>query len=679
MLGGDVTFSVRQEHIHQLPKIKSDVTIIHKLTKDADFIVPDSREGWVELLRRFLSAYLVTGKGFSYSTILIRSYGEKINGFGGTASGPQILIDGLENITKVLKNREGKKLRSIDILDIGNIIGSIVVAGNVRRTAELALGDADDILFLRAKRWDLGNIPNWRAMSNNTIAADSYDYTSPEFWKGYNGDGEPYGLFNLELSQNYGRLIDGPMNKCKLYPQPKDNCEGTNPCCFSINSYVEVIRRTDLGYEHIDIKKVKSNDLIWIDNERGWGKTTRGYFNTGKLPVYELNMIYQNTVVYFKVTGNHKFETDENQLITVDELIERQKLMLPCNIRWGERATINPTCEKLSNNYAQITTIYLVGEEETGCIDIENHHRFWANNVISGNSEISLASGESCNLSELFLNNISSLEELIDCAKLLYKTQKAICAMNYLHDKTTKIVHKNMRLGIGITGICQSFDKLKWLDSCYKALRKFDKEWSKERGWNESIKLTTTKPSGTLSLLGGSTPGVHPGFDKYYIRRVRMSSLDKLVEICKNLGYHTEYARTFDGANDHKTIIVEFPCSCEDAIIATQMTAIQQLELVKKIQTDWADNAVSVTVYYRLNELDGIKKWLQENYKTSLKCVSFLLHSDHNFAQVPYESIPKDKYLELMTKVKPFTLNTLKDTGGSIDMEECAGGACPVK
>lgn len=524
MLGGGVTFSVRREHVHQLPKIKSDVVILHKLTKDADFIVPDSREGWVELLRRFLSAYLITGKGFTYSTILIRGYGEKINGFGGTASGPQILIDGLENIAKVLKNREGKKLRSIDVLDIGNIIGSIVVAGNVRRTAELALGDADDILFLRAKRWDLGNIPNWRAMSNNTIAADSYDYTSPEFWKGYNGDGEPYGLFNLELSQNYGRLIDGPMNKCKLYPQPKDNCEGTNPC-----------------------------------------------------------------------------------------------------------------------------------------------------------SEISLASGESCNLSELFLNNISSLEELIDCAKLLYKTQKAICAMNYLHDKTTKIVHKNMRLGIGITGICQSFDKLKWLDSCYKALRKFDKEWSKERGWNESIKLTTTKPSGTLSLLGGSTPGVHPGFDKYYIRRVRMSSLDKLVEICKSLGYHTEYARTFDGANDHKTIIVEFPCSCEDAIIATEMSAIQQLELVKKIQTDWADNAVSVTVYYRLNELDGIKKWLQENYKTSLKCVSFLLHSDHNFAQAPYESVSKDKYIELMSKVKPLNLSTMKDTGGSIDMEECAGGACPVK
>lgn len=75
------------------------------------------------------------------------------------------------------------------------------------------------MLFLRAKRWDLGNIPNHRAMSNNTIYADNYNYTSDEFWQGYNGNGEALGLFNLNLAQTQGRLGDYRI----------DNAEGVNP------------------------------------------------------------------------------------------------------------------------------------------------------------------------------------------------------------------------------------------------------------------------------------------------------------------------------------------------------------------------------------------------------------------------------------------------------------------
>jgi len=220
MLGGGVGFSVKREDVHELPKVKKGVVIAHKLTKDADYIVPDSREGWVMLLKNILNSYFVTGKSFSYSTILVRGAGETIAGFGGTASGPRILIEGVEKISKVILNREGKKLRSIDVLDIANIIGSVVVAGNVRRSAEIAVGDPDDFHFLRAKRWDLGNIPNWRAMSNNTISADSYEQISNTVWDGFEGNGEPYGLFNLPLAKKYGRLGD----------ERKDDCEGVNPC-----------------------------------------------------------------------------------------------------------------------------------------------------------------------------------------------------------------------------------------------------------------------------------------------------------------------------------------------------------------------------------------------------------------------------------------------------------------
>ena len=219
LLGGGVGYSVEREYIYQLPTVKRGVTITHEQSKDADFITPDSREGWVKTLEEVLRSFFETGKSFTYSTILVRGKGEPIKGFGGVASGGGELVKGIELITQVLRKREGKKLRSIDVLDICNIIGSIVVSGNVRRSAQIAVGNSDDILFLRAKRWDLGNIPNYRSMSNNTISADTYDYLLDEFWQGYHGNGEPYGLFNRRLSQTFGRLGEVIQDNC-LVPNP---------------------------------------------------------------------------------------------------------------------------------------------------------------------------------------------------------------------------------------------------------------------------------------------------------------------------------------------------------------------------------------------------------------------------------------------------------------------------
>lgn len=512
MLGGGTGFSVKREDIHELPRVKKGVNVTHELTKDADFIVPDSRQGWIGILRKTIAAFYFKGKSFTYSTYLVRGAGEPIKGFGGTASGPRVLVDGIANIVKIFQSREGKKLRSIDVLDICNIIGSIVVSGNVRRSAQIAIGDPDDYLFLRAKRWDLGNIPNWRSMSNNSIYADDYDQISNMIWEGYLGNGEPYGFINLPLSQKTGRLSE----------YVKDNCEGYNPC----------------------------------------------------------------------------------------------------------------------------------GEQ-------------------------SLADGEGCNLSEVFLKNIKSKEDLIDCVKLLYKGQKAIYNLPSLYEKTEKVVSKNMRLGIGVGGVCQALDKLDWLDDCYKALRKLDKSWSNKWGLPESIKLTTVKPSGTVSLLAGSTPGVHPSFDEYYIRRVRMSTTDPLIQICKDSGYRVEYVKNFDGTENHDTSIVEFPCFSKNSVLAKDMTAVKQLELVKKLQTVWSDNSVSCTVYYKKEELSEIKNWLKENYKDSIKTVSFLLHKDHGFVQSPYQSITIDEYQEAIKSLKQLSKQDLGTA--SLDGLECEAGVCPVK
>ena len=147
---------------------------------------------------------------------------------------------------------------------------------------------------------------------------------------------------------------------------------------------------------------------------------------------------------------------------------------------------------------AKLINIKAISKKQTVYdFTVKKNYNFVVNGVVVHNcAEVSLSSYECCNLSELYLNNITSKEEMIRCALLLYKTQKAIAAMPFIHEETNKIVHKNMRLGLGITGICQSMDKLDWLDDCYKALRAFDVEWSAKNNWPRSIKLTVVKPSG---------------------------------------------------------------------------------------------------------------------------------------------------------------------------------------
>lgn len=521
MLGSGVGYNIQKVNVEKLPPVNLDFKCpVRADVADADFIVPDSREGWVALLGKTLKAAFLAHKSgkqtFTYSTQLIRSKGAPIKGFGGTASGPEDLVWGIGKIGEILEKRAGRKLRPVDCLDIMNIIGAVVVAGNVRRSAQIAIGDPDDVEYLLAKRWDLGNIPSWRAMSNNSVVCHDIGDLHEFFWDGYEGKGEPYGLINLKLSRKIGRLGETE------YPDP--DVQGYNPC-----------------------------------------------------------------------------------------------------------------------------------------------------------AEQSLADGETCCLAEIYLPNITSKEEMLDVAKLLYRVNKHSLALPFHLKITEEIVHKNMRMGIGVTGFLQATEEQKsWLKDVYKDLREFDKKYSKEHGFPTSIKLTTVKPSGTLSLLPGVTPGCHPAYARYMIRRIRISANHPLVQTCRDHGYPVEFQQNFDGSEDHSTVVVSFPFRHPDhAVLAKDMTAIQQLETVKWLQENWSDNSVSCTVYYRKEELPEIRKYLKKNYKNNHKSLSFLLHNEHGFKQAPLEEITKEQYDELVAKTSLITSIDSLDIG--LDDSECASGACPIR
>lgn len=519
MLGSGVGYSIKKEHVYKLPKVVRKKVIIERLDdKQADFIIPDTREGWVKFLGKVLKAHFYSGTGFTYSTQLIRGKGESIAGFGGTASGAAILVEGINDIIGVLGNRRGQQIRPIDALDVMNIIGSIVVAGNIRRSAQIAIGDQDDLEFLKAKRWDLGKVPNWRAMSNNSI--DCYDAKSlpQEFWDTYE-QGEPYGMVNLNLSRKVGRLGETE------YPDP--DVEGYNPC-----------------------------------------------------------------------------------------------------------------------------------------------------------AEQSLVPYETCCLAEIYLSNINSYKELARVAIMLYKVCKHSLALKCHHPETEAIVNSNMRMGIGITGVLMASDKqLSWLDKCYELLRAFDKKYSSENGFPESIKLTTVKPSGTLSLLAGVTSGVHPATaGEYYIRRIRISADSPLIEVCKSHGYYYEPLENIDGSLDRGTYVVEFPCKYpKGTISANDMTVFEQLEVVKFMQSHWSDNSVSVSAYYNAEDIPEIKKYIEDNFNDNFKSLSFMLkRGASGFKQLPFEDITKEQYDYMKGLTKPITSIDINED----DLEElgaCGIGGCPIK
>ena len=515
MLGGGVGMSVEHKYVSKMPKVKRGVTVVHKNTKDADFIVPDSREGWCELTRRVLEAYFVTGKSFSYSTVCLRGYGEQIKGFGGKASGAIPLIEFVDKLAAILLCREGKALRPIDAADVLCAIGEMVVSGNVRRSALIIIGDAHDKEYLRAKRWDLGPIPNQRTSANWSVACEDIEDLHPLYWKTYEA-GEAFGLINVKNIQKFGRM--GEVRK--------DTAVGVNPC-----------------------------------------------------------------------------------------------------------------------------------------------------------GEATLEAFEPCNLQDIDLPNLDSEEEFVEAAELMQRWGKRITMENYHIPQVDEVIKRNRRIGTSITGCLQStLFTPDVLDRVYAALRAEDESYSKFLGVNQSIRNTTIKPSGTKSKMDDvDGEGIHAGWSRYMIQRVRISTNDALIPELRAAGHYMEPVLKMDGTMDHGTMVVDFykhtdpslPCADEG------FDTWKQLDVLKMAQKHWSDQAVSVTVYYKRDEISKIKEWLSDNYKY-LKTISFLCHSDHGFKQAPKEAITQEQYEKAVSKLKPINIEEV-GVGEDLQGTECDGGACPIK
>jgi len=489
------------------------ITIKKPIEDHFTFQIPDSREGWVESLKLVIEAYFLGKRIPEFDFSLIRPAGQPIRGFGGIASGPAPLRDMLIDIQKILEARIGQPIKSIDILDIMNLIGKCVVAGNVRRSAEIALGEATDLEFIRCKQ-DEEKLYSHRWASNNSIfAIKGLDYSFIVDQIAVNG--EP-GIFWLDNAKAYSRMGDKPDHKDK-------KVAGVNPC----------------------------------------------------------------------------------------------------------------------------------GEQ-------------------------SLESFELCCLVETFPSRHESYEEYQDTLKSAYLYAKSVTLVNTHWQETNAVMLKNRRMGISQTGIIEAFVKhgrrtiLDWCDKGYKYIRELDEDYSDWLCIPKSIKITTVKPSGTVSLLPGVTPGIHYPHSEYYIRRIRISKNSDLIEPIKNAGYYIE-----EDSYSPNTIVVEFPVHEQLFERSKDDVSIwEQAENAADYQRYWSDNQVSITITFKQNEANQIKHVL-ECFEDKLKSVSFLPIKEHGYKQAPYESITKEKFEEMVSKLKPLDLDKTKDR--AIGSKFCDSESCEIK
>jgi adenosylcobalamin-dependent ribonucleoside-triphosphate reductase len=482
------------------------------------YMIPDTREGWVESLRLLLESYFHGLPHIEFDYNQIRPAGAVIKGFGGVSSGHEPLKEVHDEIRNVLDDNSGEPITVTTIVDIMNLIGKCVVAGNVRRTAEIVFGDPYDDEYLDLKNYKVNpDREEYGWTSNNSIFAElGMDYT--DVCKRINDNGEP-GFAWLENMRKYSRMQNGGDDK-------DHRVAGGNPCL-----------------------------------------------------------------------------------------------------------------------------------------------------------EQSLESYELCCLVETFPSNHEDLEDYKRTLKYAYLYAKTVTLGKTHWPDTNRVMLRNRRIGCSVSGVAQFITKhgmeelRTWLESGYNTIQDWDKQYSDWLAVPKSIKTTSVKPSGTVSLLVGATPGMHYPESRFYIRRMRLSKHSELLEPLRKANYKLEPAF---GSED-TTMVVEVPVDVGEGIrTAAELSIWEQFSLAAFLQRHWADNQVSCTATFdpetEADELPHVLNYFQ--YR--LKGISLLpRHELGAYKQMPYEAITEEEYNKQIKKLGKLSFGVIKHEEAEVDVF-CNNDVCEI-
>jgi ribonucleoside-triphosphate reductase (thioredoxin) len=527
--------------------------------------VEDTREGWVELISCLIDSYLEEGSlPVTYDVSAVRTYGAEIKGFGGVASGPEPLIQGFNGIKEILDKRDGQLLTSTDIVSIMGVIGKIVVAGNVRRSALLALGSPEDNEYVTLKNWD--NSP----VGMGIKAPEELEQVSLEDYEAYNS-------FNTSWDDK--SLI------AKKY--------ASEPWSWKFGGYLwasnnSLYAKSGMDYTpYVDsIAQNGEPGFFWLDTARSYGRLKDGIKNDDML-VKGLN---------------------------------------PC-------------------------------------------------------AEIQLESYETCNLNENYPANHKDYWDFQRTLKFSYLFSKAVTLLATNWEDTNSVINRNRRIGCSVSGIQEAFVKfgrqefLNWLDQAYVYLDYLDKKYSDWLGVPRSIRKTTVKPSGTVSLLAGALPGIHHTEATSYYRLVRIAANSPIVGILASAGYKIEPA----ASDPTRTLVVYFPVLTDEKLSSKASVSIwRQFKDEADVQKVWADNAVSITVTFRKEEVNQIADCLSA-FDSELKSVSLLPYSEHGYVQAPYTAAPRDEVTAYAATLRPLDFSVLTLEGENAESNKfCSNEGCEI-
>jgi len=299
-------------------------------------------------------------------------------------------------------------------------------------------------------------------------------------------------------------------------------------------------------------------------------------------------------------------------------------------------------------------------------------------------AEQSLESYECCTLVETYLNRHDSLEDFKRTLKFAYLYAKTVTLIPTHWQETNAIMQRNRRIGTSISGVANFADNngwsqlRTWMDEGYRVIKGYDVSYSEWLGIRESIKTTTVKPSGTVSILAGESPGVHwASGGKHFLRAIRFANSDPMLPLFTMAQYRVEPA----AESPDTTSVVFFPVETDAKRAEKDVTIYEKVALAAAAQRYWSDNSVSVTVTFDAEkEAENIEPVLHM-YDGQLKTISFLPMGNHVYPQMPYTQITAQEYEDYTMKLFPIDFSGVYAgmAADAIGEAYCTTDACEVK
>lgn len=317
---------------------------------------------------------------------------------------------------------------------------------------------------------------------------------------------------------------------------------------------------------------------------------------------------------------------------------------------------------------------------------------YFSNNTEWGTNpccEIALRNNQFCNLTEINASDVldqSDLEGRAKAASFLGTLQAGYTDFHYLRDIWKRNTEKDALIGVGMTGIASGAVLPLDLTAAAQVVKGENERVANIIGINVAARTTCIKPSGTTSLVVGSSSGIHAWHSDFYIRNIRFGKNEAIYKyLAEN---HPEIVQD-EFFKPEQQAVIGLPVKAPEGAILRTESAIDLLERVKLFSSQWikpghrkGDNThnVSATISVGEDEWEKVGQWMWDN-RAVYNGLSVLPRNDHSYVQAPFTECTKEEYEELYAKLESVDLTKIVEESDTTDLKgeaACAGGACEV-